>query len=170
MQRLAEVALNEGQREEARALIDEALDVARQTDIGFQLIDRIYGTRINLHADDPDAALHVMEDATASVRGPLETCPGCRITFAVPAAIAAARAGEIALTEKREEPCAYLADVVMRLLAWHAAHDEVRGHIAAARGDTEGARARFAAAAGRFRDAEHMIDAERCGEWVRRSN
>ena len=45
--------------------------------------------------DDPAAALHVMEDASASVRGPLETCPGCRITFAVPAAIAAARAGEL---------------------------------------------------------------------------
>ena len=80
---------------EARALIDEALDVARQTDIGFHLLDRIYGTRISLHADDPAAALHVMEDASESVRGPLETCPGCRITFAVPAAIAAARAGEI---------------------------------------------------------------------------
>ncbi len=82
--------LEAGHRDEARALFDEALDVARQTDIGFHLLDRIYGTCITLHADDPQAALHVMEDASASVRGPLETCPGCRITFAVPAAIAAA--------------------------------------------------------------------------------
>ena len=43
-----------------------------------------------------------MEDAEASVRGPLETCPGCRITFAVPAAIAAARAGELDLAEEHE--------------------------------------------------------------------
>ena len=134
LQRLAEVSLHEGRRDEARALIDEALDVARQTDIGFHLLDRIYGTRIALHAADPDAALHVMEDASASVRGPLETCPGCRITFAVPAAIAAARAGELELAERHEAQCAYLADVVMRLPAWYAAHDEVRGHIAAARG------------------------------------
>ena len=163
LQRLAEVALHQGQRGEARALIDEALDVARQTDIGFHLLDRIYGTRINLHADDPAAALHVMEDASVSVRGPLETCPGCRITFAVPAAIAAARAGELQLAEKHEEQCAYLANVVMRLPAWYAAHDEVRGHIAAARGN-DGADAvqRFAAAAARFREAGHPIDAERC--------
>ena len=132
LQRLAELALHEGHKVEARALVDEALDLARQTDIGFHLLDRIYGTRIALHGDDPAAALHVMHDAAASVRGPLETCPGCRITFAVPAAIAAARAGELALAEQHEEQCAYLADVVMRLPAWHAAHDEVRGHIAAA--------------------------------------
>jgi tetratricopeptide (TPR) repeat protein len=169
LQRLAELALHEGQRDEARALIDEALDVARQTDIGFHLLDRIYGTRINLHADDPGAALHVMEDASASVRGPLETCPGCRITFAVPAAIAAARAGELDLAEKHEEQCAYLANVVMRLPAWYAAHNEVRGHIAAGRGETGKALASFTAAAARFREAGHPIDAARCDDWVSRS-
>ena len=169
LQRLAEVALHEGKRDEARALIDEALDVARQTDIGFHLLDRIYGTRINLFADDPAAALHVMEDASASVRGPLETCPGCRITFAVPAAIAAARAGELALAEKHEEQCAYLANVVMRLPAWYAAHEEVRGHIAAARGTAEEAQARFIAAGARFREAGQPIDADRCDGWAGRS-
>lgn len=169
LQRLAELALHEGQRDEARALIEEALDVARQTDIGFHLLDRIYGTRINLHADDPDAALHVMEDASASVRGPLETCPGCRITFAVPAAIAAARAGELELAEKHEEQCAYLANVVMRLPAWYAAHHEVRGHIAARRGAAEESLAHFVAAAARFREAGHPIDAARCEGWSNRS-
>lgn len=162
LQRLAELALHEGQRDEARALIDEALDVARQTDIGFHLLDRIYGTRITLYAHDPDAALHVMEDASVSVRGPLETCPGCRITFVVPAAIAAARAGELALAEQHEQQCAYLADVVMRLPAWHAAYDEVRGHISAARGHADDARAHFGTAAMRFREAGHPVDAERC--------
>lgn len=162
LQRLAEVALHEGRRDEACALIDEALDIARQTDVGFHLLDRIYGTRINLHAHDPDAALHVMEDASACVRGPLETCPGCRITFAVPAAIAAARAGEVDLARKHEEQCAYLANVVMRLPAWHAAHEEVRGHIEAARGDPPAAAARFGAAAGQFRQAGQPLDAARC--------
>jgi tetratricopeptide (TPR) repeat protein len=169
LQRLAELALHEGRRDEARALVDEALDVARQTDIGFHLLDRIYGTRINLHAEDPGAALYVMEDASASVRGPLETCPGCRITFAVPAAIAAARAGELDLAEKHAAQCAYLANVVMRLPAWYAAHDEVRGHIAATRGAAEEALSRFATAAARFREAGHPIDAERCDGWARRS-
>ncbi len=168
LQRLAELALHEGHRDEARSLIDDALDVARQTDIGFHLLDRIYGTRINLHADDPGAALYVMEDASASVRGPLETCPGCRITFAVPAAIAAARAGELDLAEKHEEQCAYLADVVMRLPAWYASHQEVRGHIAAGRGKTNEALARFNSAAEGFREAGHPIDAARCDGWVSR--
>ena len=163
LQRLAEVSLQEGKREEANALIDEALDVARQTDIGFHLLDRIYGTRIVLHGDDPVAALHEMEDAAASVRGPLETCPGCRITFAVPAAIAAARAGELELAHKHEEQCAYLADVVMRLPAWYAAHDEVRGHIAAARKRPSSEVAEwFGTAAARFRESGQPIDAARC--------
>ncbi len=163
LQRLAELALYEGQKTEARALVDEALDLARQTDIGFHLLDRIYGTRIALHADDPAAALHVMQDAAASVRGPLETCPGCRITFAVPAAIAAARAGEVDQAEQHERQCAYLADVVMRLPAWYAAHDEVRGHIAASKGAAASeTTAHFTAAATRFRSAGHPVDAARC--------
>jgi hypothetical protein len=104
-----------------------------------------------------------MEDAAASVRGPLETCPGCRITFAVPAAIAAARAGELELAQQHEEQCAYLANVVMRLPAWYAAHDEVRGHIAAARGGpAREAPTLFAAAAARFREAGQPLDAARC--------
>jgi len=163
LQRLAEIALFEERRDEAQALLDEALDLARQTDIGFHLLDRIYGTRINLHADDPQAALHVMADASASVRGPLETCPGCRITFAVPAAVAAARAGELDLAHQHETQCAYLANVVMRLPAWYAAHEEVRGHVEAATSPGSAGSARlFRSAAERFRAAGQPLDAARC--------
>jgi len=163
LQRLAELSLHEGQRDEARALLDEALDLARSTDIGFHLLDRIYGTRIQLHAGDPQAALQAALDAAASVRGPLETCPGCRITFAVPAAIAAARAGDLALAGQHEAQCAYLADVVMRLPAWYAAHREVRAHLAAAGAASPAQVAsQFAAAARGFREAGQPIDALRC--------
>jgi len=162
MQRLAEVAMYRGRLDDARALIDEALDLARQTDIGFHLLDRIYGTRIRL-ARNPTAALHALEEAREAVRGPLETCPGCRITFAVPAAIAAARARRLDLAEEYTGQSAYLADVVMRLPAWHAAHDEVLGHMAVARGEgVQLAASRFTAAAERFRGAGHPIDAVRC--------
>jgi DNA-binding SARP family transcriptional activator len=162
LQRLAEVALYRGEREEAGSRLDQALDVARQTDIGFHLLDRIYGTRIALGAD-PQAALLALEDAQEAVRGPLETCPGCRITFAVPAAIAAARARRLDLAERYERAVEYLANVVMRLPAWYAALEEVRAHLARARGEDEAvAAAGFAAAARMFRDAGQPLDAARC--------
>ena len=74
----------------ADALLDEALAIARESDVGFHLFDRIYGTKLAAAAD-PLAALAALDEAEAAVAGPIETCPGCRITFAVPAAIAAAR-------------------------------------------------------------------------------
>ena len=161
LQRLAEVELYRGRRDAARARLDEALDVARQTDIGFHLLDRIYGTRIAL-ADDASSALAALEEAEDAVRGPLETCPGCRITFAVPAAIAAARARRLDLAERYEQATQYLADVVMRLPAWYAAHEEVRAHLARARGDEAAALEGFSRAAGKFRDAGQPLDAARC--------
>jgi DNA-binding SARP family transcriptional activator/tetratricopeptide (TPR) repeat protein len=164
LQRLAEVALYRGKRDIARARLDEALDLARQTDVGFHLLDRIYGTRMTLGAD-PASALAALEDAQEAVRGPLETCPGCRITFAVPAAIAAARAGRLDLAGDYEQATEYLANVVMRLPAWYAALEEVRAHIARARGDGEAVAAeRFATAARGYREAGHPLDAARCDE------
>lgn len=51
-------------------------------------------------------------DTFSKVDGPLDSRPGCRMTFAVSAAIVAARAGALELAEKHERPCAYCADVV----------------------------------------------------------
>ncbi|MBW7833915.1 MAG: AAA family ATPase [Simplicispira suum] len=161
-QRMAEVAMHRGRHDDARALIGHALDLARQSDVGFHLLDRIYGTRILL-ARNRTEALHFLEDAREAVHGPLETCPGCRITFTVPAAIAAARAGRLDLAEEYAAQTAYLANVVMRLPAWHAAHDEVLAHMAIVRCEgVEVAVSRFAKAAKRFQDAGHPIDAARC--------
>jgi DNA-binding SARP family transcriptional activator/tetratricopeptide (TPR) repeat protein len=164
LQRLAEVALYRGRRDIARSRLDEALDLARQSDIGFHLLDRIYGTRVALGAN-PASALSALEDAQEAVRGPFETCPGCRITFAVPAAIAAARARRLDLAADYERSVDYLANVVMRLPAWHAALEEVRGHGARARGDGEAVATRhFTAAARGFRAAGQPLDAARCDE------
>jgi hypothetical protein len=156
--------MQQGRHADARALLDEALDVARQSDVGFHLLDRIYGTYMQL-ADTPATALRALEEARASVHGPLETCPGCRITFTVPAAIAAARAGRLDVAQEYASQTAYLADVVMRLPAWHAAHDEVRGHIGLASGEEAAlVRSKFSAAAARFRSAGHPLDAARCDQ------
>jgi DNA-binding SARP family transcriptional activator/tetratricopeptide (TPR) repeat protein len=164
LQRLSEVAMQQGRRKDAYTLLDEALDVARQSDVGFHLLDRIYGTYMQL-AETPATALRALEEARASVHGPLETCPGCRIAFTVPAAIAAARAGRLELAQEYASQTAYLADVVMRLPAWHAAHDEVRGHIGLASGeDAAVVRSKFSAAAQGFKTAGHPIDAARCDQ------
>ncbi len=162
-QRRAEVALARGDRAEAYPLLDEALDIARESDVGFHLLDRIYGARI-VAAPDADAALAALEEAEAAVRGPLETCPGCRITLAVPAAIAAARGGDIERADEWESASEYLAKVVMRLPAWDAALDEVRGHRAQARGDAGEAEGRFLAAAAGFEASGQPLDANRCAE------
>jgi hypothetical protein len=162
LQRLSEVAMQQGRHRDARMLLDQALDVARQSDVGFHLLDRIYGTYLQL-AQSPSTALVALGEARASVQGPLETCPGCRITFTVPAAIAAARAGQLELAEEYASQTAYLANVVMRLPAWHAAHEEVCAHVGLAGGaDAATVHALFAAAAFRFLNAGHPLDARRC--------
>ena len=160
LQRLAEAALFRGDPRTAGALLDESLAVARESDVGFHLLDRIYGTRIAAAAADPDAALAALDDAEDSVRGPLETCPGCRITLAVPGAIAAARVGDLDRAAAYGTAAEWLADVVMRLPAWDAALHEVRGHRARAAGEPAGAH--FAAAAAGFRGAGQPLDEKRC--------
>jgi hypothetical protein len=92
----------------------------------------------------------MLEEAEAAVRGPVETCPGCRITLAVPAAIAAARAGDLERAAQWEQAAEFLATVVMRLPAWYAALDEVRGHCAQARSDAVAACDHFRTAAAGF--------------------
>ena len=146
----------------AGVLLDEALAVARESDVGFHLLDRIYGTRITAAAD-PAAALAMLDEAELGVRGPLETCPGCRITLAVPAAIAAARAGDLDRAARvRAQATETLAAVVMRLPAWDAALEEVRGHLALAEGTAAAPRPASARRPTGFRDAGQPLDEARC--------
>jgi DNA-binding SARP family transcriptional activator/tetratricopeptide (TPR) repeat protein len=166
LQRRAELAMYRGRLDIARSLLDDALDVARQSDVGFHLLDRIYGTRIAM-THDPYAALGVLEEAEAAVRGPLETCPGCRITFAIPATIAAARARQTDLATTHLRQSEYLANVVMKLPAWHAALHEARAHVALASGETKSARSGFIHAARGFLGAGHVLDEARCSAMVR---
>ena len=161
LERRAEVAVYRGRPIEAAALLDDALAVARESDAGFHLFDRVYGARI-LAAPDPQAALAAVEEAEAAVRGPAETCPGCRITLAVPAAIAAARARDPDRTTRWAKESEMLACVVMRLPAWDAALEEVKGHQAQAGEDPVAAAWRFRAAAERFADAGQPLDQARC--------
>lgn len=161
LQRLAEVALHRGDRTRAQALLDEALAVARESNLGFHLFDRIYGTRIAA-APDPASALSLLDEAEDAVHGSMETCPGCRISLAVPAAIAAAEAGDLDRAAHYESVVEGLTTLLMRLPGWYAALDEVRGHRARAAGDLETAERHLRSAACRFLDVGQALDATRC--------
>lgn len=161
LQRRSEVALHRGDETGAAALLAESLAVARDSDVGFHLLDRIYGTRLAA-ASDPRDALAALDEAEEAVRGPLETCPTCRITLAIPAAIAAARAGDRERLAAWEPVAEYLSQVVMRLPAWDAALEEVRGHRSLLDGETKRAREHFRAAASGFRGAGQPLDEARC--------
>ena len=165
LQRQAEVALHRGRPAAARRLLDEALAVARESNAGFHLLDRIYGARITA-ATDPADALVRLDEAERAVRGPLETCPGCRITLTAPAAIAAARGGDLDRAARYARDTETLATVVMRLPGWDATLAEVKGHLAAARNAPE-AGAHFRDAAARFASAGHPLDAARCADLAR---
>ena len=160
LQRRAEVALYRDQPAEATALLEDALAVARESDAGFHLLDRIYGTRIS--AAQPASCLAAVEESESAVRGPAETCPGCRITLAVPAAIAAARERDADRAARYAQTAEALARVVMRLPGWDAAVEEVKGHLARARGESGAAAAHFRTAASGFRDSGQPLDAARC--------
>ena len=161
LQRRAEVALHEGRRASARRLLDEALQVARESSVGFHLLDRIYGT-VLAGTTDPATAATVLDEAELAIRGPIETCPGCRITFAVPAAIAAARGGELDRATAYAHEAATLARVVMQLPAWDAAAAEADGHVARVSGDGARAVERFRTAEEGFHAAGQPLDANRC--------
>jgi tetratricopeptide (TPR) repeat protein len=165
LQRRAEVALYRGELSQADTLLDESLDRARESNLGFHLLDRIYGTRIAAAAD-PTSAMAALEAAESAVRGSMETCPGCRITLAVPAAIAAAQAGDLERAVRYESAAEKLTTILMRLPGWYAALDEVKGHRARATGDIVAAGGHFAAASSGFRKAGQPLDADRCDQWA----
>ncbi len=161
LERLAQVALYRGDRPGAVALLDDALVAARDSGLGFHLFDRVYGARITAAAD-PAMALVAVEEAEASVQGALETCPGCRITLAVPAALAAADAGDLERALRYEAVAEDLTTLLMRLPGWYAALDEVRGHRTRAEGDVRSAGHHLRAAAERFRAVGQPLDSDRC--------
>lgn len=161
LQRRAEVALHTFDYARADALLEQALDIARDSAVGFHLFDRIYGARIAA-ARSPEAAVAALEEAEEAVRGPNETCPTCRITLAAPAAVAAARAGDLERAEQWRAATEYLAHVVMRLPGWDAAFAEVEGHCATAVGNKGAAHEHFAAAAALFERAGQPLDQSRC--------
>ena len=95
LQRLAEVRLEQGDREEARRLLERALPLARWSVIAMHLLQRIYGTMIAA-APDPEAARALVDQAEATL-GETDACSFCVVMLAVPAATACADVGDLDL-------------------------------------------------------------------------
>jgi DNA-binding SARP family transcriptional activator/tetratricopeptide (TPR) repeat protein len=157
----AHVAISRGRPERARPHLADALLLARESEVGHHTLDRIYGAMIEAAAD-PQAALDLIREAETAIRGPLETCPTCRIAFVVPAAIGAARAGDLDRARRYAADCAQALEVIALPPAWHASGSEVRGWLARAEGRKSDAAAHFRAAADVFADRCQPVDAERC--------
>jgi hypothetical protein len=157
----AQVATYRGRPEQGRPWLAEALLMARESEVGHHTLDRIYGTMIGAAAD-PAGAIDVIREAETAIAGPAETCPTCRIAFVVPAAIAAAQAGDLDRARRYAADAQTAIDVVALPPAWSAAVSEAHGWVARACEDPAGAREHFRAAADGFGAWGQPLDAARC--------
>jgi DNA-binding SARP family transcriptional activator len=158
LERLAEVRLAEGDLHAARALLDQALPLARWSTISMHLLHRIYGTMIAA-ASDPNHARAIVDRAESSM-GVDDACPFCSVMLAVPAAIACARSGDVA-HGRYHLAVAERSATLWEGTAWEAALTEARAHLAAAEGDLRAAEL-FDEAADQFARAGQPLDTARC--------
>ncbi|MDX6301037.1 MAG: hypothetical protein QOF53_2251 [Nocardioidaceae bacterium] len=159
LQRLAEVRLAQGDREEAQRLLQQALPLARWSVVSMHLLQRIYGTMIEA-APGPVAARAVVDRAEATIVEK-DRCSFCAVMLAVPAAIACAAVGDLEAAHR------YLATAEASVArwergAWEAAVREAQALVARAEGREEESVAGLGEAARLFVAAGHARDAARC--------
>lgn len=156
-----QVATYRRRPERARPFLADALLMARESEVGHHTLDRIYGAMVEA-AGDSAGGFELVREAESAIRGPAETCPTCRIAFIVPAAIAAARAGDLARADRYARDCETALETIALPPAWHAAVAEVRGWVARANGEPDEARDHLHRAADGFRAWGQPLDAQRC--------
>jgi DNA-binding SARP family transcriptional activator len=159
LQRLAEVHLARGDRDEAERLLHRALRLGRWSTLALHLVQRIYGSLI-LAAPDPASARAVVDRAAAET-GNDDACSFCRIMLEVPATIACADVGDI---DAAREHLAAAESSAARWegTAWEGGVLEARAHVEAASGEVAEAASLLERAARTFDAAGQPLDAARC--------
>lgn len=159
LQRLAELKLITGDRAEANRMLIRALPLARFSNIGLHLLQRIYGTMIQAAAD-PIAARAVVDRAEATL-GVNDDCIFCSIMLAVPAAKCCADVGDMGDAHRYLE-MAERSAVMWEGTSWQASILELRSHLAASDGDPVGSERLRQQAAELFEALGQPLDARRC--------
>jgi len=157
----AQVAIRRGRPEQAIPFLTQALQMARESEVGHHTLDRIYGAMVEA-ATETGHGVDVVREAESAIQGPAETCPTCRIAFIVPATIAAARAADLQRAHRYAQDCERALKIVALPPAWHAAVEEAQGWLERADGRPAPARERFRAAAAGFQTWGQPLDAHRC--------
>ncbi len=158
LQRLAELRLMQGDRQEAQGLLRRALPLARWSAIPNHLLQRIHGTLISA-ANSPSDARAYVEGFEASV-GTDDHCTFCEVMFSVPAVIACAQDGDLEAARRHLEAARRSASL-WHGTAWEAATVEAEAHLVLAEGNHDAARDLFATAAQVFEGAGQPLDAAR---------
>jgi tetratricopeptide (TPR) repeat protein len=159
LQRMAELRLIEGDRDEAMRLLQAALPLARWSSISLHLLQRVYGTMI-LASPDLVSARAVLDRAVSALNSD-DSCWFCNVMLEVPATIVCADAGE--LDRAREHLArAQLSASMWEGTSWQAAIIEARAHLSRAEGDATTAERLWVEAADVFDRAGQPLDAARC--------
>jgi tetratricopeptide (TPR) repeat protein len=163
LQRLAEVRLQQGDRDEARRLLERAMPLARWSVVAMHLLQRVYGTMITA-APSPEAARALVDQAEATL-GDNDACSFCVVMLAVPAAIACADVGDLGAAREYVLVAERSAERWPGT-AWAAAATEARAHIARAEDNPEECARLLRVAAKGFEAAGQPADAARCAATV----
>ncbi|MDQ4501462.1 BTAD domain-containing putative transcriptional regulator [Sinomonas sp. ASV322] len=158
-QRLAELDLLQGRREEAARTASSLLAAASSAWLEPHLVVRLYAVLVQA-AGSPAQAVRIIKRADAALAG-RNVCPPCSMGYQVAAAANYALAGRLDAARRRLATAEQVAGMWPGG-PWHAALWEARGVLRQAEGHDDQAIAMFREAAASFAELGRRQDEQRC--------